>query len=95
MFTLFALNHVIQIIQGSTHAFKSEGKVLTQKQVGNINIRVVEGDITKAGTEAIVNAANKYSFTSGDSGISGALLGKYLGEEKSEILKMKKNNIGQ
>ena len=48
-------------------------KVHRSFTVGSVTIRIVEGDITSATTEVIVNAANMLSFTPMDCGVSGAL----------------------
>mmetsp|Transcript_37500 Transcript_37500/g.84568 ORF Transcript_37500/g.84568 Transcript_37500/m.84568 type:complete len:291 (-) Transcript_37500:319-1191(-) len=42
-------------------------------RVGNCIVKVAEGDIGRASTDAVVNAGNESSFTPLDSGISGAL----------------------
>ncbi len=47
--------------------------MLRETRIGSVTIRIVEGNIVEARTDAIVNAANSLSFKPMDGGVSGAL----------------------
>ena len=42
-------------------------------RIAQTDVSIVEGDVARSTTEAVVNAANSHSFTWTDGGVSGAL----------------------
>ncbi len=63
-------------------------RVIFEREINGINIKVIEGDITEEDTECIVNPANSYLQHGG--GVAGAIVrkgGRIIQEESDEYIK--------